>query len=117
MILDFFRSYVTNGLHTVPKMDLKLLKGVVASIKRFCVSASLYFGLSSYLRDRTLQVRLGVTFQGSHLDPRLFLIMVNDIGYNFNSECLLLADDLKNFKCIKLSENGMLLQADLNILN
>uniref|UniRef100_A0A8R1EIV0 Reverse transcriptase domain-containing protein n=1 Tax=Caenorhabditis japonica TaxID=281687 RepID=A0A8R1EIV0_CAEJA len=50
--------------------------------------------------------------QGSVLGPLLFLLFVNDIGDNFNSDYLLYADDLKNFSTDKSS-----IQRDLDSLS
>lgn len=100
---------------------------LLEKLKRYGIDGSLHCWLSSYLRDRTLQVRFqgfystkfnsisGVP-QGSHLGPRLFSLLVNDIGAKFNSSYLLFADDLKIFRSIKSSEDCIELQKDLDNL-
>lgn len=97
-------------------------------LESFGIVGSLHSWLASYLKGRTLQVRLqgflserfnvasGVP-QGSHLGPKLFLLLVNDIGKDLSSNFLLFADDLKIFRCIESSADCALLQGDLTLLH
>jgi hypothetical protein len=78
--------------------------------------------IGSFLRDRSLKVRVrdelsdtlpvssGVP-QGSVLGPLLFLIYVNDLADNIESDCLLFADDIKIFGSTHAHAT---LQTDLN---
>ena len=83
--------------------------------------------LESFLNGRTQQVVVegsksstcDVTSgfpQGSVLGPILFLIYINDIITNIQSEIRLFADDLFLYKTIKTSDDHQILQNDLNLL-
>lgn len=59
---------------------------------------SLYTDFSKAFDIVDQKFKSGV-LQGSHLDPRLILILINDIGHHIGSYYLLFADDLKIFRC------------------
>ena len=54
--------------------------------------------------------------QGSVLGPTLFVIYIDDLPANINSEGLLFADDTKSFQQIKSREDALTLQSDISIL-
>ena len=81
--------------------------------------------LFSYITGRFQHVRVGDALsrkvfassgvpQGSHLDPILFLLFVDDIREVIrNRKFLMFADDLKLFKCISCLSDSLHLQSDL----
>ena len=83
--------------------------------------------LESFLNGRTQQVIVegcksptcdvtsGVP-QGSVLGPVLFLVYINDIISNIQSEIRLFADDVFIYKTIKTTNDHQILQNDLNLL-
>lgn len=100
---------------------------LLEKLSSFGIGGALLSWISSYLEGRTLQVKLNgflsSTFnaisgvpQGSHLGPKLFLLLVNDIGDHFESNYLLFADDLKIFRSIKSDSDSVILQNDINKL-
>jgi len=67
--------------------------------------------------SRNIEVSSGV-LQGSHFDPLLFNIFINDISNVFKySKFLLYADDLKIFRRVRTVENVLCQQRDLDDLN
>ena len=54
--------------------------------------------------------------QGSVLGPLLFVIYINDILDNIESDGLLYADDTKIFRCITCKQDAQVLQSDLKAL-
>lgn len=84
--------------------------------------------IRSYLTDRQQSVKIGnsesyvfdVTSgvpQGSHLGPLLFILFINDIGVNFDSNHLVYADDCKIFRKISTVDDCRKLQNDLDTFN
>lgn len=53
--------------------------------------------------------------QGSNLGPLLFLIFINGLLDQINSECIASADDIKVFRLISTIEDCQLLEADMDI--
>lgn len=88
----------------------------------------LLYWISSYLIGRTQKVRFGdrlssditVTSgvpQGSHLGPLLFVLYLNDLpAIVKSSKILMYADDVKLFTTVRVSEDSISLQDDLNRL-
>ena len=81
--------------------------------------------LLSYLKDRTIQVKLNGTLsfeikadigvpQGSHLGPVLFSIFINVIGLCIDADFEIFADDCKLHRLIKSNMDTVILQDDLN---
>ena len=56
--------------------------------------------------------------QGTHLEPVLFLIYINDVSIIIRfCKILLFADDTKIYKAIKCGQDVLELQADLDSFN
>lgn len=120
-------GYEVHAIYTDFSKAFDLLDQSVleCKIRGFGINGAFASWLSSYLHNRTLQVRMngflsseirvvsGVP-QGSHLGPKLFLLLINDIGQHFKSEYLLFADDLKIFRCIRSEQDCNVLQEDVN---
>ena len=66
-------------------------------------------------KSETAPVLSGIP-QGTALGPVLFVIYINDILENLNSEGLLFADDTKIFRKIPLQEDALNLQFDIETL-
>lgn len=70
----------------------------------FSGSFTLYSGTFQVRVDGHVSSPFSVTsglFQGSHLVPRMFLVVINDIGHNIRSVYPLFADVLIIFRCIR----------------
>lgn len=89
------------------------------------VRGNLHSWLSSFLHGHSQQVVIdgakssvcktisGVP-QGSVLGPALFLVYINDIPINIQSEIRLFADDILLYRTIKTLNDHKILQEDLN---
>lgn len=100
----------------------------IIKLSKIGIHSSLLNWLTSYLTDRTQRVKIRGSFsrrihvrsrvpQGSHLDPLLFLLFINDMVKVFKfSECLLSADDLKIFMKVRNRLDAFRLQMDLDRL-
>ena len=79
--------------------------GLLAKMKNLGVGGTLLYWFESYLKSRQQrvviegsssswkEVKTGVP-QGSVLGPLLFLIYINDIQHDIDSDCFLFADDM-----------------------
>ena len=96
-------------------------------LSHYGIRGNILHWLESFLHGRTQQVIVegsksstcdvtsGVP-QGSVLGPVLFLIYINDIIANIQSEIRLFADDILIYKTIKTPQDHKILQDDLNSL-
>ena len=96
-------------------------------LRHYGIRGNVLHWLESFLHGRTQQVIVegsksstcdvtsGVP-QGSVLGPVLFLIYINDIIANIQSEIRLFADDILIYKTIKTPQDHKILQDDLNSL-
>uniref|UniRef100_A0A8R1HTK3 Reverse transcriptase domain-containing protein n=1 Tax=Caenorhabditis japonica TaxID=281687 RepID=A0A8R1HTK3_CAEJA len=110
--IDFRKAFDTVGT-----------KKLLIKLERYGIRNHLLRWLENFLSNRTQRVIINGVMseeksvlsgvpQGSVLGPLLFLLFVNDIGDNFNSDYLLYADDLKIFSTDKSS-----IQRDLDSLS
>lgn len=116
MYLDFQKAF-----DTVPHARL------VKKLASYGIDGEMLAWITEYLNDRTQVVRVngessttgevisGIP-QGTVLGPLLFVIYINDILENVNSDGLLFADDAKIFRTISCKEDSLLLQDDIGKL-
>ena len=114
--MDFQKAF-----DTVP--HARLLK----KLQAYGIEGELLAWITEYLRDRTQIVTVngessiagavisGIP-QGTVLGPLLFVIYINDILDDINSEGLLFADDAKIFRTISCKDDSLLLQEDIGKL-
>ena len=111
--LDFQKAF-----DTVPHARL------IKKLKSYGIDGEILVWITEYLKDRTQIVRVngessrtGVVIsgipQGTVLGPLLFVIYINDILDNVNSDGLLFADDAKIFRAISCKEDSLRLQDDI----
>lgn len=99
---------------------------ILFKLKMFGFPSGLITWISSYLQNRSYQVKFRNFFsnpfvaksgvpQGSHLGPLLFILAINDVSFCIrHSEILIFADDMKIFKSINSTSDRLLLQHDLD---
>ena len=114
--LDFAKAF-----DTVPH------KRLLSKLKAYGITGKLLKWIEAFLVGRTQAVKVnGVSSefkavfsgipQGSVLGPILFIIYINDILDNINSEGFLFADDTKIFKTILGKDDAIALQSDIDSL-
>ena len=114
--LDFAKAF-----DTVPH------KRLLNKLKAYGISGELLNWIKAFLSDRTQTVKVnGVSSetdpvisgipQGSVLGPILFIIFINDILDNVQSEGFLFADDTKVFRSVGSKADAEALQADIDTL-
>ena len=114
--LDFLKAF-----DTVPHRRL------LGKIESFGITGHTLRWVQAFLTDRIQQVHVNgahsewanVTSgipQGSVLGPILFVLYINDLPSNINSNVYMFADDTKIFNNIKSPEDQVILQKDLDIL-
>jgi len=96
-------------------------------LHRYGISTSIIQWIESFLSNRKQRVRVMNSFsewepvtsgipQGSVLGPILFVIYINDLPDELNSECYMFADDTKVFRDIKTPTDNNILQEDMHKL-
>ena len=100
---------------------------LLAKLEAYNLSSEVLNWIKEYLTDRSqcvevngktaawLPVTSGIP-QGSVLGPLLFLIYINDLHVDINSDVYMYADDTKLYRGIKTSEDQRILQKDLDNL-
>ena len=97
---------------------------LIKKLRSYGIEGKLLAWIKEYLKDRTQIVRVNGELsriaavisgipQGTVLGPLLFVIYINDILDNINSDGLLFADDAKIFRAITCKEDSLKLQDDI----
>ena len=114
--LDFQKAF-----DTVPHARL------IKKLEAYGIDGEMLSWITEYLKNRTQVVTIngesstigdvisGIP-QGTVLGPLLFVIYINDILDNINSDGLLFADDTKIFRSITCKEDSQTLQDDIDEL-
>ena len=114
--LDFQKAF-----DTVPHARL------IKKLEAYGIDGEILSWITEYLKNRTQVVTvngepstIGAVIsgipQGTVLGPLLFVVYINDILDNINSDGLLFADDTKIFRAITCKEDSLGLQGDINKL-
>ncbi len=101
---------------------------LISKLKAYGIGENIIEWIKAFLSDRYQSVAVNGTYsnpvevtsgipQGSVLGPLLFVIYINDMPDNINSDIYLFADDTKIFNNTSQIENVKTIQEDLNKLN
>ena len=100
---------------------------LINKVKSYGIKGEILGWIAVFLSNRTQQVTMngessefkkvkhGIP-QGSVLGLLLFVMFINDLPEQVNSECYLFADDIKIFREIKGSDDHTTLQNDINTM-
>ena len=114
--LDFAKAF-----DTVPH------KRLIAKLEAYGIHGKVLNWIKAFLIDRKQRVRVngecseaadvvsGIP-QGSVLGPILFLVFINDLPHEIESDAMLFADDSKVYRFIKTIEDSLQLQKDIESL-
>lgn len=102
-------------------------KRLLVKLQAYGITGKLYDWINDFISGRTQVVNVNGTSsvpaqvtsgipQGSVLGPLLFVIYINDIMDDIDSDCLLYADDTKLFRSITSDADAKALQRDLTAL-
>ena len=100
---------------------------LINKVESYGIKGEILGWITAFLSNKTQQVTVNgessefkkVTSgipQGSVLGPLLFIIFINDLPEQVNSECYLFADDTKIFREIKGPDDHTILQNDINTM-
>ena len=115
-VIDFAKAF-----------DTVLHRRLLGKLNAFGVQGKLFNWIKEFLCGRTQIVKVNGTQsedaavlsgipQGTVLGPLLFVLYINDILDNVESEGLLFANDTKIYRAITSQEDAQSLQSDLNTL-
>lgn len=118
----------TDFLKAFDRVDHRIL---IEKLKQFDLNEKVIKWIWSYLRNRSLNVKIGScvsssfeTFsgvpQGSHLGPTLFTMFINDLAGRVNAEnvhILLFADDTKSYAIVNNENDAARFQSSIDQLN
>ncbi|XP_076069219.1 uncharacterized protein LOC143041273 [Oratosquilla oratoria] len=100
--------------------DTASLSRLLAKLETLGVRGEIYRWIQGFLRNRQQRVCVRGTcsewLQESVLGPVLFLVFINNMLDNVQSNGKLFANSAKNYYRIRTAEDGMTPQQDLNVL-